>query len=155
VFRNLQDYRGGKCSGYYCDFTDAAESVGFKRISARSGWQRNYNRREFWHYEYNPNNLTWDEAMAEIKGNSPLPQKPKPTLERIISLNDKSDTVHIEQTRLAKLRFLPKSEFDGVFGVKTKQAIISFQKQYGLDIDGYIGSQIRAKLVELTRNSRL
>jgi hypothetical protein len=145
----VRDMRGFNVSAYLFDFTAAAESVGFERIPAWSGWQRNYNRREFWHYQYVPDGLTWEEAMSEIKRNSTLPQTPKPPTERIISLNDRGEIVRVEQTRLAKLGLLPQSEVDGVFGAKTKQAVIDFQRKYGLGVDGHIGMKTRAKLKEL------
>jgi len=66
VKKTVRDYRGGSASGYLFDFTAAAEAVGFKRIPAWTGWQRHYNRREFWHYQFDEG-LSWDAAMAEIR----------------------------------------------------------------------------------------
>lgn len=70
VKRTLRDYRGGSTDAFVFDFTAAAESLGFKRIPAWSGWQTKYNRREFWHYQFDEG-LSWDAAMAQIY--------PKPT----------------------------------------------------------------------------
>lgn len=63
----LRDYRGGSFSGWAFDFTKAAESFGFERIPAWTGWQRNYNRREFWHYQ-KTDGLSWTAAMSQILG---------------------------------------------------------------------------------------
>jgi hypothetical protein len=66
VRKTLRDYRGGSSNSYVFDFTAAAEALGFKRIPAWTGWQKNYNRREFWHYQFDEG-LTWDAAMAQLK----------------------------------------------------------------------------------------
>ncbi|MEK7854574.1 MAG: hypothetical protein AAB288_00665, partial [Acidobacteriota bacterium] len=85
VKRNLRDYRGGSTNSYVFDFTAAAEAVGFKRIPAWNGWQKNYNRREFWHYQYDEG-LTWAVAMAQLKAGA---MQPLVKGERvIIGLND-------------------------------------------------------------------
>ena len=65
VKKTVRDYRGGSASGYLFDFTAAAESHGFKRIPAWTGWQKHYNRREFWHYQFDEG-LTWEAAMAQL-----------------------------------------------------------------------------------------
>ena len=65
VKKTVRDYRGGSASGYLFDFTAAAEGLGFKRIPAWTGWQTHYNRREFWHYQFD-DGLTWQAAMAQI-----------------------------------------------------------------------------------------
>ena len=43
----------------------AAESNGFHRIPAWTGWQKHYNRREFWHYQFDEG-LTWEAAMKQL-----------------------------------------------------------------------------------------
>lgn len=65
----LDDYRGWVVDAYVFDFTSAAESEGFERIPALKGWQEpsNYNLREFWHYQYNPEKLSWAAAMLQLK----------------------------------------------------------------------------------------
>jgi TolB protein len=65
VKKSLRDIRGSSSSAYVFDFTAAAESVGFRRIPAWTGWQTHYNRREFWHYEMREG-LTWEQAMSKI-----------------------------------------------------------------------------------------
>ena len=127
VKKTLRDYRGGSTSGYVFDFTAAAESLGFKRIPAWSGWQKNYNRREFWHYQMDEG-LTWAAAMAQLKANS-----------RVYGLNDRGPVVVQIQQRLFELGFLPSNEIDGVFGTKTKTALQSFQASKALAADGLAG----------------
>lgn len=127
VKKTLRDYRGGSASGYVFDFTAAAESLGFKRIPAWSGWQKNYNRREFWHYQLDEG-LTWAAAMAQLKANS-----------RVYGLNDRGPVVVQIQQRLFELGFLPSSEIDGVFGAKTKTALQSLQASKALSADGLAG----------------
>jgi hypothetical protein len=64
--RLLRDYRGWSANRYVFDFTAAAEAVGFKRIPAWTGWRQHYNRREFWHYQFDEG-LTWEAAMSQIR----------------------------------------------------------------------------------------
>lgn len=140
VKRQLRDYRGFTVNKYVFDFTAAAEAAGFKRIPAWSGWRDHYNRREFWHYQYNPQNLTWDAAMLELKG------KTRPAEDAVIGLNDRGPAVTSLQTALADKGYLDSAEIDGVFGAKTKLAVMDLQKASGLDADGLVGPDTRKKL---------
>lgn len=135
--RSVKDMRGHTVTGKYLfDFTEAAERRGFKRIPAWNGWQKNYNRREFWHYQYDEG-LTWDAAMQMLKANYPQ----SVTATKIIGLNDRGETVKQIQTRLNQLGLLPKTEIDGVFGAKTRSAVIAFQKSNNLSADGIVGME--------------
>ena len=140
VRRTLRDMRGYSVTAYVIDLTSIAEKYNFKRIPAWSGWQKNYNRREFWHYQYNPQNLTWDAAMLELRG------KTRPAVETVFGLNDRGTTVREIQAALAAKKLLPLSEVDGVFGAKTQAAVIKFQTANKLDADGLVGPATRAKL---------
>jgi hypothetical protein len=133
-------FRKNTFSGYVFDFTAAAESVGFTRVPAWNGWQSRYNRREFWHYQYSPNGLTWDAAMLQLKG------KARPATDTVIGKNDRGAEVLAIQKRLLALGLLPESEVDGVFGSNTAGAVAVFQKQNSLDADGLVGKDTRAKL---------
>jgi len=66
VKKLLRDIRGGSSNAYVFDFTAAAAALGFKRIPAWTGWQRHYDRREFWHYQFDEG-LSWDQAMSQIR----------------------------------------------------------------------------------------
>ena len=138
-FLTLVDYKGNHVSGYFFDFTKAAESVGFHRIPAWAGWSTHWNRREFWHYQYDEG-LTWDAAMLQLQG------KDRPAQDSVIGLNDRGEEVRKIQTRLAELGFLPKAEIDGVFGAKSKAAVSVFQQSKNLSIDGLVGQQTRQVL---------
>ena len=66
--------------------------------------------------------------------------EPKPTL----LIRSKGDYVVIAQGRLVVAGY--DIVVDGVFGPKTKQAVIQFQKDHGLTPDGVIGPKTWAKL---------
>lgn len=141
VRRTLRDMRGHTVTALVIDLTAIAEKYGFKRIPAWNGWQNNYNRREFWHYQYNPQNISWDAAMLQLQGKARL------AVNTVLGLNDRGDAVCAIQTKLASLKLLPLNEVDGVFGAKTKAAVIKFQTANGLDADGLVGPSTRAKLL--------
>lgn len=134
--RTLVDYRGGSVSGWLFDFTAEAERFGFKRIPAWNGWRKNYNRREFWHYQLDEG-LTWVQAMKELEIGSG---------EQVYGLNDRGGVVKRIQRRLYELRLLPLDEIDGVFGAVTSAAIREFQKQNDLEPDGLAGPKTLAGL---------
>lgn len=138
--RRVRDIRGYYVDAYLVDFTVIAESKGFMRIPAWRGWQQHYNRREFWHYQYNPDGLTWDEAMLDLRN------KVRPVADEVLGLNDRGESVRAVQDKLATEKFLPKNEVDGVFGPITKAAVVEFQTANGLDPDGLVGPATRAKL---------
>ena len=135
----VKDYRGYSVTAYLFDFTTAAEAIGFHRIPAWSGWQANYNRREFWHSQFDEG-LTWDAAMLQLQG------KDRPAAEQVLGLNDRGDDVRAVQSKLADLKFLPRSQADGVFGAFTKAAVIAFQRANRLDADGLVGHDTRKQL---------
>lgn len=134
--KTLKDYRGFTKTALVFDFTNAAEAIGWERIPAWSGWQKNYNRREFWHYQFDEG-LTWDEAMLQLR------EKSRPTQERVFGRNDRGEEVRLIQRKLYIAGLLPLAEVDGVYGVKTFEAVRSFQKQNNLEVDGLIGPKTK------------
>lgn len=142
----VKDMRGFTVNAYLFDFTAAAEAIGFKRIPAWNGWQTHYNRREFWHYQFDEG-LTWDAAMAQLKSGAATPANPV-SANKVWGLNDRGDDVRRIQSRLSELGFLPKEEVDGVFGAKTFNAVKQFQVKNGLDPDGLVGPNTKVKLME-------
>jgi Putative peptidoglycan binding domain len=137
--RTLRDMRGFTKTAFVFDFTEAAETVGFKRIPAWNGWQSHYNRREFWHYQFDEG-LTWDAAMLQLRG------KTRTADDSVIGLNDRGENVRQIQARLVSLGLL--NEADGVFGAETKNAVEAFQRKHDLKVDGIIGLQTRALLLK-------
>lgn len=137
--RKVKDMRGYTVDAYLFDFTGAAEALEFRRIPAWNGWQQHYNRREFWHYQFDEG-LTWDAAMLQLRGKS------RPAIDAVIGLNDRGEQVRVVQNKLAELGFLSKSEIDGIFGAKSKVAVEKFQAANNLDADGIVGAKTREKL---------
>lgn len=70
---------------------------------------------------------------------SDVPDKP-------IRKGDKGDAVRWMQSRLAELGYLRKSEIDGDFGKITLGAVLAFQLESGLEVDGVCGAMTRAAL---------
>lgn len=138
-YLKVKDYRGAVVTAYLTDFTDAAEEIGFKRIPAWNGWQKNYNRREFWHYQFDEG-LTWDAAMMQLRGKTASQSR------QILGINDRGEAVKKIQSALNRLGLLPSDEIDGVFGGKTRAAVIIYQKIHNLDADGLVGEATRTAL---------
>jgi hypothetical protein len=133
-YLKVKDYRGAVVTAWLFDFTEAAEMIGFKRIPAWNGWQKNYNRREFWHYQYDQG-LTWHEAMQQLRG------KTASQSQKILGVNDRGEKVKAIQSALNRRGLLPSAAMDGVFGEKTKTAVIAFQKNNKLTADGLVGAR--------------
>ncbi len=64
----------------------------------------------------------------------------------VIRKGDKGDAVKKLQTALASKGYLRKSEIDGDFGRITLGALLAFQFENGLEVDGICGSKTQAKL---------
>lgn len=139
----VRDMRGHTVSAYLFDFTKAAEDLGWERIPAWNGWKKNYNRREFWHYQFDQG-LTWDSAMQQIKGLPAVPTKAAVAAGKlIIGRNDRDSNtggrVTPIQKALNRLGLLPSKEIDGIYGGKTANAVKAFQRRSGLAVDGDTG----------------
>lgn len=63
-----------------------------------------------------------------------------------IRMGDKGDAVRQMQERLAALGYLRKSEIDGVFGKITLGALLAFQFEHDLDVDGLCGDKTKSAL---------
>ncbi|MFV9511797.1 N-acetylmuramoyl-L-alanine amidase [Tepidibacillus sp. LV47] len=68
----------------------------------------------------------------------------------VLSLGSRGDNVAKVQIALNSLGFNCGAA-DGIFGPKTKAALISFQNKYGLVKDGIYGPKTRQKLIEVRR----
>ena len=71
----------------------------------------------------------------------PMPAKP-------IRKGDKGDSVVWLQTQLAGHGYLRNSEIDGDFGKITLGALLAFQFEHGLEVDGVCGPATKAELVK-------
>ena len=67
---------------------------------------------------------------------------------RAIRLGDKGADVELMQARLSALGYLRKNEIDGDFGKITLGALLAFQFENGLEVDGVCGPATNAKLAQ-------
>lgn len=74
--------------------------------------------------------------------------QPEQQAERVIRKGDKGADVELMQARLAAKGYLRKSEVDGDFGTITLGALLAFQFEHDLDVDGLCGPATKAALTE-------
>lgn len=72
------------------------------------------------------------------------PGTPAPT--KLIKKGDKGEEVELMQARLTGKGYLPKGQIDGDFGRFTLGALLAFQFENGLDVDGICGPATKAAL---------
>ena len=60
-------------------------------------------------------------------------------MNNFFSEGDRGPYIELIQSTLKKLGFYFE-KIDGVFGTKTKDAVIKFQRKFGLDPDGIVGT---------------
>jgi hypothetical protein len=139
------DYRGFQVSGWLFDFTRTAERLGWARIPAWHGWQRHYNYREFWHYQFTEG-LTLAEALSPE-------QRPSTTTPKhsILRRGDRGPHVRQLQELLYSHGLVSSNEIDGRFGDNTREAVIAFQRRHGLEPDGIAGPATFEKLYAFHR----
>lgn len=65
-----------------------------------------------------------------------------------IRKGDKGADVELMQSRLAAKGYLRKSEIDGDFGKITLGALLAFQFEHGLKVDGVCGAKTKAELTK-------
>lgn len=68
-----------------------------------------------------------------------------------LAIGSRGDDVYELQSRLQYLGYY-KGEIDGIYGNVTYWAVRNFQYQFGIQIDGIVGSQTKNKLVSVTQN---
>jgi N-acetylmuramoyl-L-alanine amidase len=111
--------------------------------------------------------ITWDGFIADVSrmlqssqsprkgGKNQTPQVPSNSLRLPLKMGDRGPFVKEVQEDLIRAGFpLPKYGVDGIFGVETRNAVIAFQKRYGLRIDGLVGRETLTKLEEVMKNKR-
>lgn len=74
--------------------------------------------------------------------------QPEQQAERVIKKGDKGADVELMQARLAAKGYLRKSEVDGDFGTITLGALLAFQFEHDLDMDGLCGPATNAALTK-------
>lgn len=74
------------------------------------------------------------------------PEEQQAGFTRAIRKGDKGADVELMQSRLATKGYLRKTEIDGDYGKITLGAVLAFQFENGLTVDGVCGPQTQAKL---------
>lgn len=69
----------------------------------------------------------------------------------VLSRGQISNDVRTVQSNLKKIGLLSDNA-DGVFGKNTENAVIQFQKKYGLTADGLVGTKTKNKLEQVAKN---
>ncbi len=83
----------------------------------------------------------------------PYTATPAPTPQGSLKLGSTGDDVREVQRKLKDLGFY-KGSVDGDFGEGTEAAVKAFQKQYGLEADGKVGNNTKAKLATARQTAR-
>lgn len=114
-------------------------------VTSESGWNA---KKEFW-TKTRLNDGNWGQASTYSflgfifpPGAIPVPTAP-------IRKGDKGDDVKWLQTALADAGYLRASEIDGSFGKITFGALLAFQFEQSLDVDGVCGPKTQAALTSL------
>jgi N-acetylmuramoyl-L-alanine amidase len=111
--------------------------------------------------------VTWDEFITDVnemlqknkeafkskkeKGDQSTDVKGT-SLRLPLKIGDIGSFVKEIQKNLMKVGFpLPKYGVDGVFGKETESAVMAFQKQHGLHVDGIVGRETLTKLNEVVK----
>jgi murein L,D-transpeptidase YcbB/YkuD len=72
--------------------------------------------------------------------------QPESQAQRAMRKGDNGEDVKALQTALAQIGYLRKNEIDGDFGVITLGALLAFQFENGLEVDGVAGAKTQAAL---------
>jgi len=84
---------------------------------------------------------------------APPTATPSPTPQGSLKLGSKGTEVRQVQQKLKDLGFL-KGSVDGDFGEATEKAVKAFQKQYGLTVDGKVGTETLSKLASARQTAK-
>lgn len=109
-------------------------------ITSESGWGCN----AFWTSHRYKENGNWG-AGTEYRFLGFIYQ-PEETPTGVIKRGDKGPDVEWMQTKLAEHGYLRKNEIDGDYGTITFGALLAFQYDNKLTVDGICGAQTKAKL---------
>lgn len=78
------------------------------------------------------------------------PEDQQTVPEGSIKKGDSGDAVKWLQTKLVSMKYLRNAEIDGYFGVITLGALLAFQLENGLAVDGVAGTKTKALLNDLS-----
>lgn len=113
-------------------------------VTSESGWSA---KTEFW-TQTRPDNGSWGQPESyRFLGFVLPPQSVSPTPTQIIKKGDSGDGVRWVQERLIAAEYLRESELDGDFGRITLGAVLAFQLEHGLAVDGICGPATKTALV--------
>lgn len=110
--------------------------------------------------------ISWEEFLQDVKeaytkyfnGEEPSDTK-QPVVKGVsidlpLEIGDEGPFVKEIQKELIQAGFpLPKYGADGIYGEETERAVMKFQKNYGLKVDGLVGTQTLDKLKEVLNSS--
>ena len=82
----------------------------------------------------------WPESVMQV-----TPDPSLPTPEPVLRTGSTGDAVKNLQSRLYTLGYY-QGEIDGQFGAGTRDAVMAFQRQNGLEADGIVGAETRELL---------
>lgn len=108
-------------------------------VTSESGWNA---KKEFW-TQTRKNDGNWGQGSAYRFIGFILPPASSVT---VLRKGDMSEQVKRMQTALADRGYLRKSEIDGDFGRITLGAVLAFQLEHGLEVDGICGPATQAAL---------
>ena len=92
-------------------------------------------------------------STAQTTVTQPPTAKPTATPTGVLKLGSQGQEVRTVQKKLKELGFY-KGTVDGDFGEATEKAVKEFQKQYGLTVDGKVGSATMAKLAAAKQTAK-
>ena len=72
--------------------------------------------------------------------------QPNDSSDTLIKKGDRGNDVRWMQEKLAEKGYLRKNEIDGIFGTITLGALLAFQFEHSLDVDGICGEKTKAAL---------
>lgn len=107
-------------------------------VTSESGWNA---KQEFWTQTRKPDG-NWGQSGAYKFLGFILP--PEPTV-RVLKRGDQGDDVRKLQAALTDAGY-ELGKIDGDFGIRTQRAVVCFQFEHSLEVDGIAGPQTQAAL---------